>query len=288
MHTCADSFRLTGPRVCKVENTFDFGWSLAGIQHGSQIPILFPWIVRMMNWFKMIATYLVLTAATVVAVAQPEIQEAPAGTDEGTMGAFGNGKPFSLMVDQADGEMEFNYNDETKELESITAKKGVILSSEEMTLNADQLDYDTVSSKLIATGQRVVVRQGDVIATCQKFLYNPTTQASELHGGPVVYNKSKSGDVTKVRGGVIQIYQQNGKPKWKVVKGASLEQGGNAPGAPAAAMPGAPAATGGGLNFNLGGGSGQPAPAAPVSNRIDPSNPADVQSLSGRTRDVSR
>lgn len=246
-----------------------------------------------MNRYRILLVCVALVAGVGGVSAQPQVEDAPAaaGAQEGTMGAFGNGKPFSLLVDQVDGEMEFNYNEETKELESITAKKGVILSSEEMTLNADQLDYDTVSSKLIATGQRVVVRQGDVIATCQKFLYNPTTQASELHGTPVVYNRGKDGQVTKVSGGIIKIYQQNGRPKWKVLKGSSLQTGGTEVGAGG----GTQSSPSGGLNFGMGGGSSaasasdRPAASgAGVSNRIDPSNPTDVQSVSRRSASTSR
>lgn len=224
----------------------------------------------------------------------PTIQEGPRPTGDNAAGSFGNGKPFSLIVDQNNGEMIFDFDEVTKEMRSVTAKKGVILSSEEMTLNADQLDYDTVSSKLVASGQRVVVRQGEMIATCQLFKYNPDTAESQLLGQPVVYNQTKDGGVNTVRGTEILIFQKDGKPQFKV-KGGFLKTGNtNAP--VPAPVPGgavAPAATGGsrpvgqGLSLGLGSDpSPSAAPAVPASNRIDPSSSQDLQLLSGASQTV--
>lgn len=209
----------------------------------------------------------------------PQVVEGPAPTEENATGMFGGDKPFTLIVDQENGELEFKFN-ENKEVERVIAKSGVILSSEEMTLNADRLDYDTISSKLVASGQRVVVRQGEIIATCQLFQYDPKTQESILQGNPVVYNQDKKGQVSTTRGRKIQIFTgENGTPQFKVFGGV-LNTGSNGGGsAPSPAGGNRKPSSGlGGLNLGglTGGGSSAGASAASgeaASNRIDPANP---------------
>ncbi len=191
----------------------------------------------------------------------PVVQEPPApSTDAGaaaTQGTMGN-KPFTLIVDQTNGVMDFKFN-ENNEVEGVKAKVGVILSSEEMTLNADHLDYDMISSKLVASGKRVVVRQGEVIATCQLFKYDPNTQESTLLGTPVVYNKDKNGQVSTTRGNRIEIKQVDGKAVFKVYGGV-LDTGGVGGGAPSAPAGG----------------------VAPAPSRIDPSDSVELENRSAK------
>jgi lipopolysaccharide export system protein LptA len=229
-------------------------------------------------------------------------------------------RPFSLTTDPS-GELLYNFNDDN-ELESVTAKKGVVFTSEDMTLNADQLDYKAETSALVATGRKVIVRQGEMIATCQLFRYFPDTQKSELSGSPVVYNKSKDGKVNTTSGEKITIDVVNGKPIIKVHGGnsrPSLQQGGGV--APSLNMgnsqnarvsaSGAPEPSAGGM---MSGSSTAPAPTeqattqpggqgalpqmsipiggmaekkpggTPKTNQIDPANAATVESYSDKRK----
>ena len=134
--------------------------------------------------------------------------------DEQT-GLMSGGKPFALSTDP-EGELIYNMDPETGGLDSVTAKKGVVFTSEDMTLNADQLDYKGSTSELVASGKRVVVRQGDMVLTCQLFKYFPETQKSEFTGNPILYNKTKDGEVQMVSGGRITVDVVDGAPQVKI------------------------------------------------------------------------
>lgn len=159
-------------------------------------------------------------------------------------GVMSGEKPFFLTTDPS-GELIYNFDEETNELDSISARKDVVFSSEDMTLNADQLDYKNKTAELVASGKRVVVRQGEIIATCQLFKYNSEKEQSELSGNPVVYNRTRDGKVTKTEGDKILFYRVNGKPQIKVFGGTRaprLDSGRGVPAAPAGVMrPAAPA-----------------------------------------------
>ena len=124
----------------------------------------------------------IATGVDPVEVPQIEAPHRPAQEEQ--TGLMKGDRPFSLTTDPS-GELLYNFN-EDNELESVTAKKGVVFTSEDMTLNADQLDYKAETSALVATGRKVIVRQGEMIATCQLFKYFPDTQKSELSGTPIV------------------------------------------------------------------------------------------------------
>lgn len=149
--------------------------------------------------------------------AMPALQEA--STEEGQGGLMSGEKPFTLMVDDSVGELIYTFDEETKELESITAKRGVIFASEDMTLNSDEMEYVTLNSSLVATGKRVVVRMGEMIITCQIFKYNPETQEGEFQGKPIVYQRDKQGKVTETAGRFISVVNDNGKFQMQVLGG---------------------------------------------------------------------
>lgn len=253
-------------------------------------------------------------------VQMPEIGAPARPSEEEATGLMSGNKPFSLTTD-VNGELMYNF-DENNELESIRAKRGVVFTSEDMTLNADDLTYKTQTSELVASGKKVVVRQGDVIATCQLFKYFPTDQHSELSGTPILYNKSKDGKVSTTAGEKITIHTVNGRAQVKVLGGGGsaprLSSSGTNPPAPtggnarltvsepapgAGAAPGtvsgasqAPAATAApeaagsqtGSGFlavpSLSGPQEKQPSSAPKSNRIDPNNPADVESFTGKKK----
>jgi len=159
-------------------------------------------------------------AAATSEKAMPEVKEAPA--DAGQSGLLSGEKPFTLMVDENSGELIYQFDEETKELESIHAKRGVIFASEDMTLNADEMEYNTVNGLLVATGKRVVVRMGDMIITCQVFKYNPEKQTGQFEGHPIVYQRNKEGKVTETAGRVISVVNVNGKFQMRVGSGGGI------------------------------------------------------------------
>ncbi len=250
---------------------------------------------------KLIAVFIVMVMmAAIPAWAQnatsqsdmPAVAEVPEGTGQG--GLLSGEKPFTLMVDENYGELVYEFDELTRELESINAKRGVIFASEDMTLNADEMQYQTVNSSLVAAGKRVVVRMGEMIITCTLFKYNPETQEGEFEGNPIVYQRNQDGQVTETAGRIISVVNVNGKFQMRVVGGGgtstyvrstgtapeqgALEQRSLAPGQRGASMtinsntvPGASASTSGASANNAGGLLGVPrvdsgtAPAVPSS-----------------------
>jgi lipopolysaccharide export system protein LptA len=124
-------------------------------------------------------------------------------------------KPFRLSTDPS-GDITYDFDDETKELRRLTARKNVVFAGDALSLNADELEYEIVTGELVATGRRVVVRQGDMTATCQLFRYNPSTQQSELLGNPTIYNKDKDGKVRTMSGERMVLITVNGRTQLKV------------------------------------------------------------------------
>lgn len=150
----------------------------------------------------------------------PQIDEPRKPTPEEQTGLLKGNKPFSLTTDP-DGEFVYKFN-EDNELESLEAKKGVVFTSEDMTLNADRLDYKAIKGELTATGKRVVVRQGDLIITCKLFKYYPERQHSEFIGNAVVYNRSKDGKTQTTAADKIIVDIVDGKAQMKVQGGGRV------------------------------------------------------------------
>lgn len=256
---------------------------------------------------------LIMAAATAVfaqssgqsPLAPPEVKENPKpkpGEETGTVGT----KPFTLTTAD-DGEVNYSFN-EKNEPESLVARKGVIFSSDDMTLNADQLEYRNATSELVANGKRVVVRQGEYIATCQLFKYTANDQRSELSGNPVVYNRTSDGKTQAITGARIELATVNGKTKMSIRgengKPPILSSGKPAPAitnqgahvivsdkgvAGAAAPTTAPSAASGPGSAAAGigsvfGGNSTDKPAQPKPNRIDTASSADVRSYTANGR----
>lgn len=150
----------------------------------------------------------------------PEIAAPHKPAPEEQTGMLAGNKPFSLTTDP-DGEFVYKFN-EDNELESLEAKKGVVFTSEDMTLNADRLDYKAIKGELTATGKRVVVRQGDLIITCKLFKYYPERQHSEFIGNAVVYNRTKDGKVQTTAADKITVDIVDGRAQMKVQGGGRV------------------------------------------------------------------
>lgn len=240
----------------------------------------------------------------------PEVQDIPQTAEEpsdgGESGLLSGDKPFTLMVDENVGELVYDFDENTKELKSIHAKNGVIFASEDMTLNSDDMKYDTLNSKLTAQGKRVVVRIGEMVVTCQVFNYDPDKQTGNFEGNPIMYQKDKEGKVTTTAGRRIDVVNNNGAFQVKVVGGGGTptytknsgfqgERKTLAPGQRGASMtlntegsglaaPSAGGTSGGGLlpapdvRSSTSSGSSNDANSS-SSGRIDPDNSADVKNL---------
>ncbi len=127
---------------------------------------------------------------------------------------------FFLITDP-NGTINYVMDPETNEISNIVARKGVVLSNMNLALNCDQLDYDNAKTELVATGRRVLLRQGDLIASCQLLTYNVTTQDCSLKGKPTVYMRTEKGVVTQT-GNEIVIRKVNGKPTVTVYGNAQV------------------------------------------------------------------
>lgn len=144
-----------------------------------------------------------------------QVQSGQTEATQRAEGLMGGNKPFRLSADPT-GDITYDFDPETNELRRVTARKNVVFAGDDLALNSDELEYDSVTGELIATGRRVVVRQGEITITCQLFRYNPATQQSELLGNPIIYNKGKDGKVTYVSGDKIVIFKSNGRTQLKV------------------------------------------------------------------------
>src|SRR5262245_60636837 len=149
----------------------------------------------------------------------PMIKESSKGQKQNVK--LAGDKNFVLMVDETVGEFNFGF-DENKDPESIQARRGVIFTSDDMTLNSDEFEYNTKNSQVIATGKKVVVRMGEIVVTCQVFRYNPETQEAEFDGSPMVYNRGKDGKVQQIAGKKISIHMVNGKVQMNVQGGGGF------------------------------------------------------------------
>ena len=118
---------------------------------------------------------------------------------------------FFLAVDPGAGTLDYEFDPQTNQLQRMIARKNVVLSNLDFALNCDQLDYDNAKGEVVATGRRVLLRQGDIIASCQFLTYSPNTQDSILKGKPTIYMRTDKGIVTQT-GETITIRRVNGKP----------------------------------------------------------------------------
>lgn len=223
------------------------------------------------------------------APAQPAATSRPADTSGNLLSGD---KPFSLTVDETEGVVNYKFGD-GNELQGFVAKRGVIISSDELAINSDQADYDALASELVASGQRVIVRMGELVATCQLFRYSPKTQEGILTGNPVVYNRTKDGQVSTITARRFTFFQVNGKTQFKQ-EGGTMNSGA-APVTPGATVPVVAtnppgAGTAGARPLTVpsvapGQAAGSAvARTAPTSadGRIDPTSAADLQSYAKR------
>jgi hypothetical protein len=155
------------------------------------------------------------TASAQEAPTPGQVQSGQQDASQRAEGLLAGNKPFRLSVDPA-GDITYDFDDQTKELRRLTARKNVVFAGDGLSLNSEQLEYEAVTGELIATGRRVVVRQGDMTATCQLFRYNPSTQESELLGNPTIYNRGKDGKINYMVGERMVIFTVNGRTQLKV------------------------------------------------------------------------
>lgn len=105
--------------------------------------------------------------------------------------------------------MESALNDETGELDRMHIQGNVIIRSESMNLDCEDLIIDMPKQLMIATGKIVRFDQQDVSGTCGRLTYNMETRETVLVGDPkpVIIQKDASGRVTQTSARKITMTQ---------------------------------------------------------------------------------
>lgn len=146
---------------------------------------------------------LLLLAAPASAPAQEE--EAESG--DPLTDIFGEGG-MDLKAER----MESALNEETGELERMHIQGNVVIRSEAMNLDCEDLVIDMKKQLMVATGRLVKFDQAEVSGTCGRLTYNLETRETVLVGDPKpsILQKDASGRVTQTSARKITMTQTNG------------------------------------------------------------------------------
>jgi hypothetical protein len=105
--------------------------------------------------------------------------------------------------------MESALNEETGELERMRIQGEVVIRSEEMNLDCDDLIIDMTKQVMIATGRLVRFEQQDVSGTCGRMTYYFETGETILVGNPKpsIIQKDAAGRITQTSANKITMTQ---------------------------------------------------------------------------------
>jgi len=92
-------------------------------------------------------------------------------------------------------------------VDTLTARKNVVLTSEKMNTTCDVLTYDVGRNRMVAVGSPVKIIQEEGTATCKNFEYFPKDGRAILTGNPEVIQKTKGRSVT-MTGDIIRMDRQ--------------------------------------------------------------------------------
>lgn len=108
--------------------------------------------------------------------------------------------------------MESALNEETGELERMHIQGNVVIRSEAMNLDCEDLVIDMRKQLMVATGRLVKFDQTEVSGTCGRLTYNLETRETVLVGDPKpsILQKDASGRVTQTSARKITMTQTNG------------------------------------------------------------------------------
>lgn len=129
----------------------------------------------------------------------PQFSQAP----EPTQKMFGN--EFEILTGE-NGEILYAFS-QKNELRSIVARKDVYITSDQINLRCDRLEYFSRKNKLLAMGKPVKIFQQSILAECGRFEYYPTEGKSILLENPVILSEDEDGKTLETRGEEITIIQ---------------------------------------------------------------------------------
>jgi hypothetical protein len=135
-------------------------------------------------------------------------EEADAGGGDPLTSIFGEGG-MDLKAER----MESALNEETGELERMHIQGNVVIRSESMDLDCEDLVIDMKKQLMVATGKLVRFDQQDVSGTCGRLTYDLETKETVLVGDPKpsIIQKDASGRVTQTSANKITMTQTESK-----------------------------------------------------------------------------
>lgn len=135
-------------------------------------------------------------------------QEEEAGDGDPLTSIFGEGG-MDLKAER----MESALNEETGDLERMHIQGNVVIRSEQMDLDCEDLVIDMKKQLMVATGEIVRFDQAEVSGTCGRLTYNLETKETVLVGDPkpVIIQKDPSGRVTQTSANKITMTQTDAK-----------------------------------------------------------------------------
>jgi len=127
--------------------------------------------------------------------------------------------PFRLTVDENVGILTYTFDQNTKELATIVAEKGVVLSTAGTTISSAILNYNVTSDTLTAQGPGLIVEFEGLTYKAEKLVYHPKLQMMELQENVTIIQKDSGGKIIMTSGDHVTISPENGKPRTRVTKG---------------------------------------------------------------------
>lgn len=155
-----------------------------------------------------LSIFLLLISLLAPAPAWSQQEEEEAGDGDPLTSIFGEGG-MDLKAER----MESALNEETGELERMHIQGDVVIRSEQMDLDCQDLVIDMRKQLMVATGELVRFDQKEVSGTCGRLTYNLETKETILVGDPkpVIIQKDASGRVTQTSANKITMTQTDEK-----------------------------------------------------------------------------
>jgi lipopolysaccharide assembly outer membrane protein LptD (OstA) len=116
------------------------------------------------------------------------------------------GKSFEIITGDK-GEILYSFSAKN-ELISIVARNQVYISSDQIDLNCDRLEFYSTKNKLLAMGSPVKIFQKTLMAECGRFEFYPDEGRTLLLENPVILNKDEKGNSMETHGRKIEIIQE--------------------------------------------------------------------------------
>ena len=115
------------------------------------------------------------------------------------------GKEFEIIT-ASNGELLYSFSGENT-LSSIVARNDVYITSDQVDLKCDRLEYYSDRGKLTAMGKPVKIFQKSIVAECGRFEFYPEKGKSILLEDPLILSNDEKGGKMETRGDRIVILQ---------------------------------------------------------------------------------